>query len=340
MKWSSRSAARLLAARCLFLLGVTAGLAMTAQTEQWDRERFERFGGPGGGPRPPIAPFTMEPLSSRKVVVPMVFPVIGPRSWRDGYNANRSSHRHTGIDILAPKMRPVVAPFSGVLGFKTETFWIWADDGYKCLGTHLNDDTPGKNDNRANRDFMFAPNLRPGDRVKTGQLIGYIGDSGVASGPHLHFELFAPGNALVNPFPSLKAAGRISAPRPILADSATRPPTGQARIEGCVRGWDSKRRVLTLLLVARQTSGGRVFAYAAPTSYSLTLPPPIVEAAGGSQTLAALPRDRALTFYVAESAKGKVRGGSAASGTALRLILPVAVESEPGERVKPEVKEE
>jgi hypothetical protein len=293
---------------------------------QWDPGRFERFGGPGGGPRPPIAPFITTALPQRKVVVPLVFPVIGARSWRDGYNTDRGSHRHTGIDILAPKMRPVVAPFPGILGFKTQTFWIWGDNGYKCLGTHLNDDTPGTNDNRADADFMFAPNLRPGDRVWAGQLIGYVGDSGVASGPHLHFELFAPGNELVSPFPSLKAAGRISAPRPVLTNLVNAPPPpGQARIDGCVRAWDPTRRVLKLLLVARQTAGGRAFAYTAPTWYRLTLPPPVLEAAGGSEALTLFPRDRAITFYVAENPAGKTaRDTSGASGTARRVVLPPA----------------
>lgn len=316
-----------LAVRCLCLMGAFAGLAMAART-QWDPARFERFGGPGGGPRPPIAPFTTQPLPNRRVVVPLVFPVIGAKSWRDGYNTDRRSHRHTGIDILAQKMRPVVAPFPGILGFKTQTFWIWGDNGYKCLGTHLNDDTPGTSDNRANPDFMFAPNLRPGDRVRTGQLIGYVGDSGVASGPHLHFELFAPGKELVNPYPSLKAAGRIPMPRPVLTDPMSRPPAGQAQIEGCVRGWDPTRRVLTLLLVARQTEGGRAFAHMAPTWYRLTIPAPVLEAVGGNQTIAALPRDRTITFYVADAPSGKEKKStdSSASGTALRLIVPVTTE--------------
>ncbi len=324
-------------AGCFGVLRLLAGLPTTAQA-QWDAERFERFGGPGGGPRPPIAPFTTVPLSNRRVVVPMVFPVIGARSWRDGYNTNRSSHRHTGIDILAPKMRPVVAPFSGILGFKTQTFWIWGDNGYKCLGTHLNDDTPGKSDNRAEPDFMFAPNLRPGDRVQTGQLIGYVGDSGVASGPHLHFEMFAPGNELVNPFPSLKVASRINTVRAVLSNPANRPSIGQARIEGCIRGWDSVRRVLTLLLVARQTSGGRAFAYTIPTRYRLTVPPEIVQEAGGSEKIGAVPRDRIIIFHVEEtpSANGHKSNKSSnahaglriASGTAIRLVLPVDSEGE------------
>ncbi len=236
-------------------------------------------------------------------------------------------------------MRPVVAPFPGVLGFKTQTFWIWGDNGYKCLGTHLNDDTPGTNNNRADMDFMLAPNLRPGDTVRAGQLIGYVGDSGVASGSHLHFELFAAGNELFSPFPSLKAAEHITAPRPVLSDPTIRPPAGQARIDGCVRGWDPTHRVLTLLLVARQTASGRAFAYTTPTRCRLTLPPDVVATAGGDETLRAFPRDRAVTLFVAEPPPGKgksgVSGPANAGGTAFRLVLPIIPPTAEGERVKP-----
>ena len=299
---------RAVVAACLAVaLCAAAGVATAAAPAQ--------IGGGPNNPRPPIAPFVTSPLPDRRVVVPMVFPVLGATRWRNGYNADRGSHRHTGIDILAPKMRPVVAPFPGVLGFKTQTFWVYGDNGYKCLGTHLNDDTPGTNDNRGTRDFMFAPNLRPGDRVAAGQLIGYVGDSGLASGPHLHFELFAPDGLLVNPFPSLKAAGRVTAPNPVLSDGATRPPVGQVRVEGCVRGWDPTRRVLTLIGVTRETATGRADVLAQPKWIRFLLTSALVAAAGGDRALYNLPRDRPITLYV-EVPRGP------RPGAVRRLVLP------------------
>jgi murein DD-endopeptidase MepM/ murein hydrolase activator NlpD len=291
-----------------------------------NRADYERYGGPGGGPRPPLAPETNDPLPTRKVVAPMIFPVLGSANsirWRDGYNVSRGSYRHTAIDIDAAKMQPIVAPFAGILGFKTQTFWIFGDNRYKCLGTHLNDDTPGTNDNRADRDFMFAPNLRPGDHVVGGQLLGYVGNSGNATGPHLHFELFAPDGVLVNPFYSLKAATHIAVPRPILSESAIRPAAGEIRIDGCYRKWDPADGVLTLLLVTRQAADGRAFAYAVPTWYRLTLPPALIESTGGSEVLSALSRDRAIAFTVSAALPGKVKSrAEGTTGYAHRIVLP------------------
>ena len=230
----------------------------------------------------------------------MVFPVVGTVSWRDSYNENRGTHRHTGIDIRAPKMRPVLAPFDGVLGFKTNTFWVYGDNGYKCLGTHLNDDTPGTNDNLAEPDFMFAPNLRRGDRVVAGQLIGYVGNSGDATGPHLHFELFAPNGSLINPYAALKKARIMGAPRLPLLPPSARPAPSEVRLMGCVRGWNPVERTLTLLLVGRETENGKSIACAKPTRLILTLTPSVTEAAGGDDALASVPRDRVLSLYVVQ----------------------------------------
>lgn len=149
------------------------------------------------------------------VRVPMIFPVLGGADWRDSYGDLRGAHRHTGQDLRAPKMTPIVAPFSGRIGVKKHSFWIYGDNGWRCLGTHLNDDTPGSNDGRNNWDFMFAANIQHGGKVIAGQLIGWVGNSGDATGPHLHFELHGP-KGIRNPALSLKMAQHIRYPRPNL----------------------------------------------------------------------------------------------------------------------------
>lgn len=227
------------------------------------------------GSAPPVAPYQSYPLPSERVVRQMIFPVVGQTRWRDDFNSNRGSHYHTGIDIKAPKMTPIVAPFSGTLGMKTESFWIWADDGWAMLGTHLNDDTPGTNDNSGDFDFMFAPNMAPGRRLEAGQLIGYVGDSGDATAPHLHFELFAPpGNGerrypaagrLRNPFASLKAAQVISSPRVSISNYPPKPEKGEIRFDGCLRSVNPSTRQLYAILVCKVTTEGTATAYTKPT---------------------------------------------------------------------------
>ena len=173
---------------------------------------------------------------------------------------------------------------------------------------------------------MFAPNLRQGDHVVAGQFIGYIGESGMATGPHLHFELFGRDGVVTNPLYSLKAATHIGAPRPVFADAAIRRGAGEDRIDGCIRGWDGARHVMTLLLVARQTANGHRFAYTSPVWYRLTLPLDAIESVGGESTMALLRRDRALTFTVAELSGGNhVAGASRLSGTARLVALPAIV---------------
>jgi len=228
---------------------------------------------PQAGPPPLIAPFTLAKMPDGYQRTAMAFPLIGNARMENTFNRVFVNHRHTATDIVAPKMTPIVAPFSGRLGFKRQTFWIYGNNGYFCLGTHLNDDLPGTKDNSSHWDFMFAPNLRSGQEIRQGQLIGYVGDSGWATGPHLHFELFDRKHRLMNSYYSLKSAYRLQAPVVILSDYP-KPPVGQIRIDGMVRGYDPQRAILTLIAVARQVPSGKASAFTSPTYYRFKNVPP------------------------------------------------------------------
>ncbi len=267
---------------------------------------------PEWGPAPPVAPYGMSELPSEHVVIPLIFPVLGESRWVDGYGENRGSFKHTGIDIRAPKMTPIVAPFAGKIGMKKETFWIYADNGWAMLGTHLNDDNIGKHDHAGDRDVMFAPNVAPDQRVAAGQFIGYVGESGDATAPHLHFEIYAPGDGptmgrIRNPFPSLKAAKVITTPAPSPARNFEKPKSGEVRIDGCIRRSNLHDNSLTLIVVDTQLPGAAVQVSTKLRYERIKLSPEALLSAGGWSTLRTLqPFDTVEAFVPAAPAQERI----------------------------------
>jgi hypothetical protein len=160
------------------------------------------------------------PIAEAAVVYEMYFPIQGGATYRDNFGDPRSGHSHAGIDIMQPKMTPVLAVASGYVGWMHDgtdpsrpccAFDLNHDDGWESWYIHLNNDTPGTDDGLG---WGFAPGIERGARVEAGQLIGWVGDSGNAenSGSHLHFELHQPGGIVINPFDSLNAATVLNAP--------------------------------------------------------------------------------------------------------------------------------
>jgi murein DD-endopeptidase MepM/ murein hydrolase activator NlpD len=128
-----------------------------------------------------------------------------PTYFHNTFGARRSSgRRHKGNDLMAPKMTEVYAVGSGVVSTVSEgrTAGRWVEishvDGWSSNYMHLNDDTPGTDDGRADWKFTVAPGIEVGAAVFAGQLIGYVGDSGNAewTGSHTHFELRRNGKAV------------------------------------------------------------------------------------------------------------------------------------------------
>lgn len=146
---------------------------------------------------------------------PLVFPVKGESTLQDSFGEPRDGvRRHEGVDIMAPKGTPVVAVADGTV--------IWThgrgdpgccsvavrhDDGWSSHYLHLNNDRRGTDDGRGRG---IAKKIEPKSRVRSGQRLGWVGDSGNAEGssPHLHFELRDPANQPVDPYASLRAAAR------------------------------------------------------------------------------------------------------------------------------------
>jgi murein DD-endopeptidase MepM/ murein hydrolase activator NlpD len=148
----------------------------------------------------------------------VAFPVLGPTTYYDGWNDCRDgcTRRHEGTDLIGVRMQPLLAAVDGVVtridhdnpGISGVALAITDADGWRYNYFHLNNDLPGTDDRRGAAAWRTPPGLQVGDRVRAGQVIGYMGDSGNAevSVPHLHFEIRDPSGTARPSFWSLEAA--------------------------------------------------------------------------------------------------------------------------------------
>ncbi len=88
-------------------------------------------------------------------------------------------HMHTGIDITAHTGTPVYATGDGVI-MSTQSGYIGY--GIVCVINH------GYN-YKTLYGHLSRLIVKPGQQVKRGQVIGYVGSTGVSTGPHLHYEV-------------------------------------------------------------------------------------------------------------------------------------------------------
>jgi murein DD-endopeptidase MepM/ murein hydrolase activator NlpD len=138
------------------------------------------------------------------------FPVLGKHSFgeRDArFGAGRPGHRHQGQDITADQGTPVVAPRGGTI--------TWRAYQRKGAGYYLVLEAVMEPYNYV---FMHLQKgslqVRVGDRVRTGQVLGAVGSTGTASGPHLHFEIWRgrwyKGGEPIDPLPYLAVWDAVS----------------------------------------------------------------------------------------------------------------------------------
>ena len=148
----------------------------------------------------------------------MIFPVIGPVQYTDDFGAPRWQGSHEGNDIMAPKRSLAVAVEAGKVKLSTHGsagcyLYLYGKSGTMYMYIHLNNDLTKGNDNRGGckPGVSFAKGLKSGQKVKAGQLIGYVGDSGDANGiaSHLHFERHPGGGRAVSPYKFLNRAYRL-----------------------------------------------------------------------------------------------------------------------------------
>lgn len=99
------------------------------------------------------------------------------------------SKMHAGVDFAAPTGTPIKAAGDGVV---KRAGW---NGGY---GRYIRIDHSGPYATAYAHLRRIAKGVRPGRRVRQGQIIGYVGSSGRSTGPHLHFEILKNGKH-VNP---------------------------------------------------------------------------------------------------------------------------------------------
>ncbi len=132
-----------------------------------------------------------------------IFPVIGSAYFSNDFNAARSGGPHHATDIFAAKLSPIVTPVNGTVYYVISPQASWGysvgirdSGGFEYNFLHMNNDNPGTDDGAGGEMHAYAPDMKVGNRVEKGQLLGYVGDSGNAENTpsHLHFEIYDSSN--------------------------------------------------------------------------------------------------------------------------------------------------
>jgi murein DD-endopeptidase MepM/ murein hydrolase activator NlpD len=129
----------------------------------------------------------VDELTSIPSILPTMGSVSSPFSMHRRHPIFHVTRPHEGIDIAAPRGMPVVAPAAGVVVAVSE------QAGYGLL---LELDHGGGVTTRYGH--LARARVRAGQAVVRGQLIANVGSSGLATGPHLHYEIRV-GGAVVDP---------------------------------------------------------------------------------------------------------------------------------------------
>ena len=129
---------------------------------------------------------------TRRASIPAISPVKNP-TIVSGFGMRyhpvyKILRRHTGVDIIGKKGTPIYATADGVVITDPEgysgygiTVFINHGHGYQTLYAHLSKSI-----------------VKPGKKVRRGEVIGYMGSTGLSIGTHLHYEVIKNGEK-VNP---------------------------------------------------------------------------------------------------------------------------------------------
>lgn len=146
---------------------------------------------PSPGEMETVAAFRKTVTETRRWTEPFVAPVSGcmnsPFGVKRLYNGQPTGQYHGGVDQRSPAGRPIRAVTSGVVGmvrtYNLHGNVVGIDHGQGLLTIYLH---------------MSKIAVAEGAVVHPGDVIGYVGATGRATGPHLHWQVYANGVA-VNP---------------------------------------------------------------------------------------------------------------------------------------------
>lgn len=169
-------------------------VSITVTTRDWPTERVNGVPPKSVNPPPEIAARIQREQAQVSAardrdddrtdfVAPFIWPVQGRISGRFGnarvYNGQPSPAGHSGMDIAVPTGTPVKAPAAGIVTFA-------APDLYLTGGTVLLDHGYGVSSNFLH---LSRIDVKVGERIAQGQVIGAVGATGRATGPHLHWGM-------------------------------------------------------------------------------------------------------------------------------------------------------
>ena len=140
---------------------------------------------------------TIAPAPRAAISVPQRMPVEGV-TLTSGYGMRdhpilRRRARHNGVDLAAPRGTPVYATADGTVEMAQY---------YSSYGNYVQ--LAHGADMETRYAHLSSYTVSPGQQVRMGDLIGYVGSTGRSTGPHLHYEVRVGGDP-VNPIPYMVA---------------------------------------------------------------------------------------------------------------------------------------
>ncbi|MFZ0890712.1 MAG: M23 family metallopeptidase [Candidatus Binataceae bacterium] len=145
-----------------------------------------------------------KPLGPQVLRFPVPFEYISSGFAAERYHPILHRYRpHVGVDLVAQYGTPVKSIADGRVQYSD-----WAGELGKCVRIEHEHNLVSIYGHLS----QISPSLKPGSYVRVGQVIGWVGSSGLSTGPHLHFALLREGR-YVNPLNEKLGANHEVSPR-------------------------------------------------------------------------------------------------------------------------------